>query len=207
MTHNKLIHWGIILFGYLVILYPLWVRAQHLQWNASLAGISLNLFPFFGLAAVSMLWLHSISGVFEPWLRMHINFDRFVDITATLILVCILLHPILLFVGLGFSISNIFFYYGTFPIILGIISWFLLIIYDVTKPFKKQGFFAKHWQKVLIISNIGFLLSFFHSLQIGSDLQSGPLRIVWIFYGITAGLAILYTYGIKKWLQKKSPEG
>jgi len=199
---NKFPKYAITAFGFAAVLYPLWVRFQHLQWDASLEGIALNLFPFFGLAAVAMLWIHSISGAFELWLRQHINFDRFVDITAKLILICLVMHPLLLFAGVGFNISNIFFYYGTLYVWLGIISWLLLIIYDITKPFKQQGFFAKHWKKVLVISNMGFLLSFFHSLNIGSDLQSGPLRVLWIFYGVTGALAILYTYGIKRFLAK-----
>ncbi len=199
---NKFPKYFIIAFGWLAVCYPLWVRAQHLQWQMEITNISLNIFPLLGLAAVSMLWLHSISGVFEPWLRQHINFDRFVNITAKLILLCFGLHPILLFAGVGYSVSNIFFYYGTLYIWLGIISWLLLIVYDITKPFKQQGFFAKHWQKVLITSNLGFLLSFFHSLNLGSDLQSPPLRIIWIFYGITGALAIIYTYGTKRFFVK-----
>src|SRR3989338_2368356 len=198
----KIIKYSMLTFGCLVIGYPLWVRFNNTAWSWDYHQILFSIFPFFGLLAFTLLWLHSISGAFEPWLRQHINFDRFVDITAKLILICLVMHPLLLFAGVGFSISNIFFYYGTLYVWLGIISWLLLITYDITKPFKQQGFFAKHWKKVLIISNMGFLLSFFHSLNIGSDLQSGPLRVLWIFYGVTGALAILYTYGIKRFLAK-----
>lgn len=157
------------------------------------------LFPWFGITAFCLLWLHAISGVFEGWLRARINFDRFISITATIILICIIAHPLLLLVTFEFNVAGIFASYGVLPISLGIAGWLLLISYDIWKPFKRYNqFFVRHWNKVLIISNIGFIIIFFHSLSIGSNLQSGPLRIVWIFLGITGALAIIYTYAIKK---------
>jgi hypothetical protein len=157
----------------------------------------LSIFPSFGIAAFAMLWLHSISGVFEPWLRKNFDFDKFVHNTATLILISIILHPLLLLVNVNFNFTRIF-GYGADDIWLGIIGWLLLIIYDITKPLKKYNFFAKNWENILLISTIGFLLTFFHSLGVGGDLVSGPLKTIWIFYGITAILATIYTYGIKR---------
>lgn len=201
MTYNKIIHWSIILFGYVAVLYPLWERLRTIQWAFN-ESLLLNLFPFFGLLAVSLLWLHSISGVFEPWLRKHINFDRFVSLTANLILLSLIAHPLLLFIIMGFNLNDIYAFYGKLYITIGTIGWVLLITYDIGKFLKKRNeFFVKNWNKILIISNIGFLLTFFHSLNLGSDLQSDPLRTVWIFYGITATLAIIYTYAIKRFIK------
>ncbi len=197
--NNKLTHYGIIVFGYLAVLYPLWMRIQTLQW-ASDATLLPNVFPLFGIGAFALLWLHVISGVFEPWLRKHINFDAFVHRSSVLILICIILHPVLLLATFDFNIKSIALAYNITYIRLGAIGWMLLITYDIGKALKKYHFFTKHWNKILIISNIGFLLTFFHSLHLGTDLQAGPLKILWIFYGITATLAIVYTYGIKKWL-------
>ncbi len=194
MNTNKITHYSIIIFFYLAVLYPLWVRITSLQWGFN-ASFLPNLFPLFGLAAFSMLWLHSISGPLEPFLRKHIDLDKFVHITANLILICIILHPLLLLATFNFNIKDIYLAYGVIFIRLGIIGWTLLITYDIGKALKKYDFFVKHWNTILIVSNIGFLLTFFHSLYLGSDLQSGPLRIIWMFYGITAFLSILYTYG------------
>lgn len=199
--NKKVIKYSILFFAYLAILYPLWIRAKTLTWALD-STLLLNLFPFFGLAAFGMLWLHSISGIFEPWLREHINFDKFVHITSTLILISIIAHPLLLLVGLNFSFSNIFLYYGAQFIWLALMAWLLLITYDIGKALKKYDFFVKNWNKILIISNIGFLMTFFHSLKLGSDLQSGTLRFIWIFYGVTAILSIIYTYGIKRFLDR-----
>ena len=189
-------------FIFLSVLYPVFIRFQNISWSTNYSLPAL-VFPFLGLIAASLLWLHSISGVLEVWLRRYIDFDWFVQITASIILLCLLLHPLLLLISLNFSISDIYIYYGTKIIVITIIAWLLLIIYDIVKPFKKRSaFFAKHWNKVLIISNIGFLIAFYHELVIGSDLQSGPLRSVWIFYGITAIASIIYTYSIMPFLKK-----
>ncbi len=193
---NTIIKYLVVAFAWLAVFYPLYIRASNLTWafDSTLPG---NLFPLFGLCAASLLWLHSISGMFEPWLRANFNFDAFVQRTATLIFLCIIAHPLLLLFSLGFRIWDLYAIYNITYIYLGIVAWCLLITYDLAKPFRKSHFFAKHWNKVLIISNIGFLLTFLHSLALGSDLQTAPLRLIWIFYGITATLSIIYTYAVK----------
>lgn len=202
-NQNKtIIKYCILIFACLAVLYPLWVNIGNISWFFSLTVI-FNLFPLFGLAAFTLLWLHAISGAFEPWLRKYIDFDQFVWITSILIFICIILHPLILLINVGFNFSPIFLY-GKLSIWLAIIGWLLLIVYDIGKLLKKKyRFFARNWNKILLISNIGFLLTFFHSLGIGDDLQSGPLRIIWIFYGITAIIAIIWTYGIDRSWQKR----
>ena len=197
MLKKVAIKYFVAIFAYLAVLYPLWVTLKTIQWTPT-ASLMFSLFPAFGLLAFSLLWLHAISGVFEPWLRKNFDFDKFVNITATLILLCLILHPLLLLVSVGFNFASIFIY-GAGYIWLAIIGWLLLITYDIGKALKKKyAFFVKNWNKILLISTVGFLLTFFHSLALGHDLQSGSLRIVWIFYGTTGILATIYTYGIKR---------
>ena len=122
-------------FIYLAILYPLWIRGQNITWD--FRNLSATLFPFFGLLMVSLLWLHSLAGAFEEWLRQYINFDRFIQITAVIIFWSLILHPLLLIISMDFKISDIYAYYGATFIRLGIISWLLLISYDIGKFLKK----------------------------------------------------------------------
>lgn len=185
----------IYLFGYIVVIYPLFIRYKNLGWDI-LGNFPNNLFPAFGLIAFSILWLHSISGVFEPWLRDRINFDRYVQTSSIIVLISIILHPLLILMSLDFNLSRLYLYGETY-IKLGIIAWLLLITYDIGKLLKRYDFFVRHWRKILLISTIGFLLTFFHSLNLGSDLQSGPLRAIWIFYGVTGIISTIYTYVIK----------
>jgi hypothetical protein len=195
----KTISYLVYIFVFIAVLYPIWDAAGDLLLSPSFK----NLFPVFGLMAASLLWIHSISGVFENWLRKYINFDLFISVTATIIFVCIVLHPLLLFIDINFNLPMLL---KSVYIQLGLIAWLLLITYDIGKFLKKTGyaFFAKHWTSILIISNIGFLITFIHSLALGGDLRSGGPRMVWIFYGITATLSIVYTYAVRPLLQKKS---
>ncbi len=199
---NKvIIKYSIVTFAYLVVLCPIWLRLKDLNWAWDPTLLMLNIFPVFGLTAFTILWLHSMCGVFEPWLRKYINFDRFVHDTSLVVLVCIILHPLLLLVTMGFSFYKINDIYSALYVRLGVIGWLLLITYDIGKALKKYDFFVKNWNKILIISTIGFLLTFFHSLALGHELESGALRIIWIFYGVTAILGTIYTYGIKRLLR------
>lgn len=200
---KKITRYAIIAFGWLAVLYPVYYRFKHygLPFNENFFYV---FFPYLGLIAFSTLWLHSISGVFEPWLRKYINFDRYVYLTSTLIFICIIFHPLLPLLQVGLNFTSLFLIYGAAYIWFAIAGWLLLITYDIGKFLKKRyNFFERNWDKILLISNIGFILTFFHSLNIGSDLQSGPLRLIWIFYGVTAMLSIAYTYGIKRFLKSE----
>jgi hypothetical protein len=193
----------IVLGAVLAVALPILVHIRNVAWeNFSLIPF---IFPIFGLLAFTLLWLHSISGVFEERLREMFDFDAFVRWTALAILVSILLHPLLLLIMAQFNVLAIF-APGPYqlPLLLGLFGLILLLTYDVGKFLKYRGnhFFSRHWTAILIISNIGFILTFFHSLMMGSDLQSGFLRYLWIFYGITAILAIIYTYAIKPFLKR-----
>jgi hypothetical protein len=183
----------IVLGAVLAVATPILVHIRNVDWANS--SLLVAIFPIFGLLAFTLLWLHAISGVFEERLREMFDFDAFVHWTALTILVSILLHPLLLLILLDFDVVGI--WAGGTGIRLGIIGFFLLITYDIGKFLKQRQFFSKNWRAILIISNIGFILTFFHSIMIGSDLQSGFLRYLWIFYGVTAILAIIYTYGVK----------
>ncbi len=195
---NIVIQYIITIFASLAVIYPLFVYLKTAEWALDSTFI-LTLFPIFGLIAFSILWLHSLSGVFETWLRKYINFDRYVHITASIVLICIISHPLLYIIAAKFSISTIF-YGQALYIWLGIIGWLLLITYDIGKSLKNRNFFARNWTNILFLSNIGFIIIFFHSIYIGDDLQVNPLRMIWIFYGITAIISIAYTYVIKRFL-------
>ncbi|HEY4528543.1 MAG TPA: hypothetical protein VJJ48_01815 [Candidatus Paceibacterota bacterium] len=190
----------IILVSALAVLLPIGIHIRDVSWGET--PLLLATFPIFGLLAFTLLWLHSMSGVFEESLRKMFNFDAFVHWSSLVILVSILLHPLLLLASINFDLLIIF---GShpLPIWLGAIGLTLLLTYDIGKLLKRHEFFQRHWQDILTISTIGFLLIFFHSLQLGSDLQGGFLRKLWVFYGVTAILATIYTYGIKRYTSRR----
>ena len=137
-------------------------------------------------------------------MRKLFDFDWFIQVTSMIIFVSFVLHPLLLLIYSDFSFTKVFSYADLYYIRLGIIGFLLLITYDIGKFLKKYDFFVRNWDTILVVSTVGFLFTFPHSLVIGSDLQSGTLRVVWIFYGVTAILSTIYTYGIKKFLDKNN---
>lgn len=185
---------------WVAVLYPLLTVISARNWSLD-DTIIYNLFPIFGVLAFTILWLHVISGVFEERLKELINFDLYVRRTAWIVFVGIIMHPLLALFAFDFSFWNIFDVYGRLPIFLAITAWFLLITYDIGRLLQQKEFFVLHWRKILFISTIGIILSFFHSILIGGDLQVGPLRVLWIFYGSTAILASIYNFGIKSYLR------
>jgi hypothetical protein len=190
----------VIIGATLAVILPIFAHIRNVSWGDS--SLVISLFPIFGLLAFTLLWLHAMSGVFEEWLRERFNFDAFVHWTALIILVSMLLHVFMLLTLIKFDLPSLF-EHSPVAMTLGLIGFILLLTYDIGKLFKKREFFSRNWNSILIISTIGFILIFFHSLMIGSDLQSGWLRWLWIFYGVTAILATIYTYGIKRYLKKK----
>lgn len=200
---RRIIKYSIIIFSYLVVLCPLWIRYEYISWTPNINSILQNIFPGLGLLAFSMLWLHCIAGALEPWLRKYIDFDKYVHGTSAIILTCIILHPLLLLVILGFDIVQLW-SFGKY-VRIGMIGWLLLITYDIGRALKgRYNFFVRNWTSILFISMVGFLFTFFHSINLGTDLQSGVLRNIWIFYGITAIISVIYTYGIKKLLTNQA---
>lgn len=157
-----------------------------------------TLFPLLGIIAFFLLWTHSIIGVFEPWLRKRMDVDAYVHWTSLTILASIVLHPLLLLISIKFDFVSLF-SYNPLPITLGVVGFFLLITYDIGKALRSREFFSRNWNTILLVSTVGFILIFFHSLMLGSHLQAGPQRALWIFFGVTAILSTIYTYGIKRY--------
>ena len=70
----------------------------------------------------------------------------------------------------------------------------MLITYDLGKAFIRSQWVREHWWLIDVVSTLGFYVIWVHSLMLGSELQTGFLRAVWIFFGISALLASAYTF-------------
>jgi len=200
---KRLIRYLIFGVAFLAVLYPVWVWYTGVRLTFD-AAVILDIFPVLGLLAFALMWLHIVGGALRPWLEQYIDFSRFVTSSSVLVLILLILHPLLLLIGLGPSNWGKFF--SSTPALfiwLAVVGWVVLVGYDVVKRFKHRDFFVHHWEVVKFVSTLGFFLVLFHSLGLGRDLQTGLLRTVWIFYGISAALAASYTYGIKRFLAPK----
>jgi hypothetical protein len=191
--NKKLITYSIYILAGLAVLYPVWVCVSNMPWawDATLPG---TIFPVFGLAAFALLWLHIVGPALRPWLDQFVNFEKFLRKTSPFILAFMLLHPLLLLTSFGFRFPEIFTAYEADDVVLGMVGLIFLLTFDIGEMLRKREFVVRHWNKILLISSIGFVLIFFHSLALGDDLQAGFLRYLWMFYGATGILAIAYNY-------------
>ena len=196
--NQKLIKWTIVLGACAVVLVPLGFHIVNTSWNTG--SLISTTFPMLGLLAASLMWLHTVSGALEEWLKQYVDLDYFSHWSSWLILVSFVLHPLLFLILIKFDVASLFSYQPR-AFLFGFLGFFMLITYDIGRALKKYNFFVRHWDTIRLLSTVGFLLTFFHSLALGSDLQEGLLRVLWIFYAVTAALATIYTYGIKRLLR------
>jgi len=74
--------------------------------------------------------------------------------------------------------------------LLGTVSWFVFLAYELRRWFKDKGW----WRYAQISSDIAMLAILLHSLTLGRQLKQGWLRDVWLFYGVTLVLSLAYIY-------------
>lgn len=189
---------SITVLAFLAVAYPLWIWFESVDFSNKDTRL-LTVFPAFGLMAFSIMWLHIVGRAIKPFIDHYFNFEMFVKASSTPVLGALILHPLLFFIWLGWErVKNLFTSGQSFFIWLGVVAWFIFIGYDMAKKMQEKKVLQKHWQKIRMVSTMAFFLILFHSLKLGSHVQTGPLRFVWIFYGITAGIATIYVYGIKR---------
>ena len=195
--NKPLIKFLLTLFALAAVLSPIliWGQTATLTPDSTLLP---TIFPVFGLIAFMIMWLHIIGGAFETWLNKYIDFGYFINWSSSVVLLLIILHPLIFILNFGFpKIAGIFsFGPGSF-IWLGVLGWLMLITYDIRKAFKNRQFFIRHWGVIQFLSTLGFYVIFFHSLFLGHNIQAGPLRVAWIFFGITAAIATIYDYFLR----------
>lgn len=196
---KKMVHVLLALIAYAAVLYPAWVWYEQRSLGPETDWL-LTLFPLFGMLAFSLMWLHIVGKPFKPWLERYIDFERFVTVTSLLVLGLLILHPLLFLLWLGWERLPAFFTSGFSAVFvwLGVIAWVLFIGYDVAKLIKERSWVQRYWRLIQFLATAPFFLVLIHSLNLGSELQQGPLRLVWWFYGATALLATVYTYGLQR---------
>ncbi len=153
------------------------------------------LFPLLGLYAFSMLWLQFVMGsardvltkVFPKVLKFHINQGPFVLLFA-------LLHPIALMIGVGLDSYLSMFYIPDEMkryVYLGIVALLFMILAVAAAVFRKSSWLQKRWLYIHYLNYLVFVFAWLHSRNLGTDTQVAPFKELWLFYGVTAIVAIL----------------
>ena len=200
-------------------------KVQVFAWTASAASVALSLlawgngiswqlssrqplayqiFPLLGLTAFSLMWSHYVTSAF----RTRQNVPRgilktYLEITSTLVLIAILLHPGLLWVQLwrdGFGLPpNSYLQHYVAPTLrwaamLGTLSLVAFLAYELRRKFASRSW----WKYVQRASDVGMIAIFIHGLKLGRNLQTSWFKYIWYFYGVSLILSMVYVYGQQK---------
>jgi hypothetical protein len=147
------------------------------------------------------MWSHYIVYV----VRTRLGIDKavlrgYIEGTGLAVLVLILAHPGLLAWqlwrdGLGLPPGSELNYLPAMKgtILLGMIAFLVFLAYEFRRKYEDRTW----WQYVGVATDIAMLMILIHSLRLGTQLQTGWLRIVWYFYGLTLIAALGYIYARK----------
>lgn len=158
-----------------------------------------KLFPLFGLLAFSLMWTHYIVGA----LRRIVGVDRaslqdFFDITGWAAFVFIVLHPVTLIIqlwrdGLGLPPESYLAYVGSslkWAVALGTFGFIMFLAFETKRWFGRKG-----WWPIIEYGNVVAMFAIIlHALALGSNLQSGWYKTVWVGYAVTLFASICYMY-------------
>lgn len=175
-----------------VVLY--WLDAR----NWSLSGLSaVSLFPLLGLIAFSMMWLHLMVAALKKLRPEMFDYRVYYKKTGSIVLSLILLHPILLIYS-SLDTGGTFLDYagdsGKIFIAFGSLALLSFLVYEVADRLKERPTIKDNWQYIVAMNRVAFILVFVHGLQLGQHLQSGWLRSLWIFYGVTTAAYFVWVY-------------
>lgn len=158
-----------------------------------------QIFPLLGLSAFSLMWSHYIAAA----VRQHYQLDKTVlksyfEVTSTVVLTAILLHPGLLAWqlwqdGLGLppgSELNYVIPSARWAILFGFTAFTVFLAYEFRRVFSEKSW----WRFVQYASDGAMFLIFFHALKLGGALQLGWFRWIWLFYGLTLAASLAYMY-------------
>jgi hypothetical protein len=164
------------------------------------------LFPLFGLIAFSLMWSHYVTAAVRQYFQLDkkVVHDYF-EITSTVVLGAILLHPGLLAFqlwadGMGLPPSSELHYLPSskeFYILLAMISLCIFLAYELRRFYAKKPW----WRYVQIASDFAIIAVYIHALNVGSQLQAGWFQVIWYLYGLTLAASLSYIY-----VQKAKPK-
>lgn len=158
-----------------------------------------QLFPLLGLLAFSIMWSHYINGA----LRELAGIDRsalglYFKLTSYVVLSLICLHPGILIYqrfrdGFGLPPGSYESYVAPglgWITLLGTASFLVFIAYEFRRFFGSRSW----WHFVTEAGDVAMIAILYHGFRLGTDLQMGWFRYVWLFYLVTLVAVLLRKY-------------
>jgi hypothetical protein len=177
------------------------VWGRSFAWNFSAIN-AYQFFPVLGLTAFSIMWSHYMVGALKRAALLRGDYAAYFRKSGYAVLILILLHPGILIYqrfrdGYGLPPHSYTTYVApsmAWLTLLGSVSLFVFLSYELHRFFSKRSW----WKYVAGAGDAAMLAVFYHGLRLGSQLQGGWFRYVWLFYGATLFAAIVYKYTAPK---------
>ena len=195
--------WLLLISVVLAIPVVLWGNGLH--WE--LGRVTLYaFFPLLGLLAFSLMWLQISALTLKSFVTQEdLATDTFLKKSGIFVLLLIIFHPVLLGVamaqvGAGLPLQSLYQYVPpkqTIFITYALIAWSIFIMSEITSRLQKVSWIKRGGKVIEYLNYAGFFLIFWHSIHIGSNLQSGFARGLWWVYAVTAlvGLVLVGVRG------------
>jgi len=189
-----------ILFCAIVMLIPVYFWLSLISWNLSSVNLY-YLFPLLGMLAFSLMWIQTVVGTFDNKFGQIFSLERFYSITGLSVLILFVSHPLLASFaqwrsGSGLLLQSLFNLVESdnkIFLILGMTAFTIFILYEFVPRLSKFDIIRKIAPVFQWLSYLGVILVWIHSINLGTHLQTGALKYIWMFYGISAIAMFLYS--------------
>jgi hypothetical protein len=167
------------------------------------------LFPVLGLLAFSIMWSHYMAVALRAYLKLDARvLSSFFRVTGYAVLVLICLHPGLLIYqrfrdGYGLPPHSYETYVAPglgWVTILGMASLLVFLAFEFRRVYGRHSW----WHYVADASDAAMLAILYHGWRLGSLLQHGWFRGVWLFYAVTLVAALIYKFQRGDYRHKKA---
>lgn len=204
---RRIWQWLIVLGAIVIFFLPGYefFRARHglvFLDGADFQTASRRLFPLAGLYAFFLVWFQVMLGANRRWLlRIVPSIMVYHRRQGVFALLFALLHPTLLIAGVGLSAYLTDSFVSPAKVLFvwfGRVALFLIVITAGSALLRRVPWFRARWRLVHYLNFFIFVIVWFHSWNLGSDVQSSGLRYLWYFYGLTFVLSVIGRFAFVK---------
>ncbi len=163
--------------------------------KTSLKSAIALIFPLFGLYGFTLIWFQIMIGsniryLTKIWPKIFL-FHRTEGIIAFLF---VLVHISFILITYSFEkflearfLPENLRIFG----ILGNFAFYLLVLSTTAALFRQKKLLRKYWRFIHYFNYVVFFLVLIHSLNLGSDTQSGALKYLWYFFATTVVISLI----------------
>ena len=191
-----------ILFIFLVFIFIIFINSILISINfknISIDSLFYSLGKLAGLIGFSFLSLLIISGDTARFFDKFFGIDKIIIFQRKFSLITVLfviLHPVFFIISSKSILTYLIPDFSVIPSTLGIISLYIFIIIMIASSLYKRISY-KIWQYLHILIYILFFFSLYHAVNLGSDSNYLPIKLIYLSFLIAMFIGIIYRTGYK----------